>query len=268
MWTSRKLDLGDLKLQVHYNLNSSSQTIIFLHGAMDNGLCYSPIADQLSEKYNIVMPDSRGHGLTQTDNDSDWTYQDMAADIKNLAEYLELESIYLIGHSMGGNIATNIAKEYPQLISKLILEDPGFGLENFSSIKRFLYKLFMKIGLKLLLRGDFQDIYKRGQKNNPEWWEDELKPWAESKVQFKQQNPSKLIKSLSTGFNWREMIKNIECPILLITSEEGIIDDDLAEEVVDLAENCKWVKIDDAGHNIRREQPDKFLSAVKQFLNS
>ncbi|TXT63922.1 MAG: hypothetical protein BAJALOKI3v1_290026 [Promethearchaeota archaeon] len=263
-WETQDIKIEGIKIHLHKS-NNNKQPIIFLHGAMDNGLCFSPIAEKFNEDYRVIMPDLRGHGLTDT-LDEDWTYEAMAEDIKKIIEFLGLNRAILIGHSMGGNIAAKVAQKYPNSVQKLVLEDPGFVVGEMSWIKKVFYKFLMRIFLKLLLRGDSQKIFKRGKKQNPKWSEEELEPWAESKVQFKNQNPKKLISSLIKSYNWEKIVEQIECPTLLITSEEGIMEDELAKKVLELNNNVKWIKIDNAGHNIRRENMEDYLSAVKFFL--
>jgi pimeloyl-ACP methyl ester carboxylesterase len=211
------------------------------------------------------MPDARGHGLTESSED-DWTYNAMADDIKQVIEKLELDKVNLIGHSMGGNIGAIVAQKYPPVVKKLILEEPGFIIGELSWIKKVFYKFLMKTFLKLFLRGDVEKIYRKGKKQNPKWSEKELEPWAESKAQFKNQNPSKALKSLTNPYNWEKIVKHIECPTLLLTAEKGIMEDKFAKKVLELNKNFKWIKIEGAGHNIRRENTEAYLSAVQSFL--
>jgi len=248
-----------------YKSENDKEPILLLHGGMDNGMCWAPIAEKLSDQYHLIMPDARGHGLTDT-LDNDWTYDAMAEDIKKIINFLELEQVNLIGHSMGGNIGAKVAQKYPSLVKKLILEEPGFVVGEYSWFKKLFYKLVMKLYLKLLLRGNLDKIYRKGKKQNPTWPEEEFEPWARSKIQFKNQNPKKLLNALNNPYDWKEIVKGIECPTLLLTGEDGIVGDEFAKKVLEVNNNFKWVKIEGAGHNIRRENPEDFLSAVQFFL--
>ena len=66
--------------------------------------------------------------------------------------------------------------------------------------------------------------------------------------------------------DWTQVIQNITCPILLITSDRGMTKDDKAREIVEFSKDCKWVKIEGAGHNIRREQFDLYMQEIQDFL--
>lgn len=263
-WISKDIRLEGTKIHL-YQSENDKEPIIFLHGGMDNGLCWTPIAEELGIKYHVIMPDARGHGLTDT-VEEDWTYDAMADDVKVVIENLELNKVNLIGHSMGGNTGAKVAQKYPNMVKKLILEEPGFAIGEFSWIKKAFYKFLMNTFLKLFLRGDVEKIYRKGKKQNPKWSEQELEPWAESKVQFKNQNPRKSLKSLTDPYDWEEIVKNILCPTLLITAQKGIIKDEFSKKILELNKNFKWIKVEGAGHNIRRENTEDYLSAVYSFL--
>ena len=66
--------------------------------------------------------------------------------------------------------------------------------------------------------------------------------------------------------DWKEVIQNITCPILLITSDKGMTKDEKAREIVEFSKDCKWVKIERAGHNIRREQFERYMEEVQDFF--
>ncbi|MEJ2252271.1 MAG: alpha/beta hydrolase [Candidatus Lokiarchaeota archaeon] len=263
-WISEYFYIGKNKIHLHRSENNK-ETIILLHGAMDNGLCWIPIAKKLSKNYFVIMPDARGHGLTKSE-DEDWSYAAMAMDVKNIIEKLQLNQIHIIGHSMGANVGAIVAQKYPNVVKKLILEDPAFSIEEFSWIKKKIYFSLVKIFLKFFLKGNVEELYEKGKKRNPTWVEEEMEPWAVSKMQFKNQDPKKIQKALSNEFDWKETIENIKCPFLLITSEKGLGKDNFAKKVIKLNTNSQWVKIMDAGHNIRRENPKDYLIAIQKFL--
>ena len=133
-WISQEIRVEGAKIHF-YQTEDGKEPIIFLHGGMDNGLCYGPIAEKFSNEYHLIMPDARGHGMTDTLDDI-YTYDAMAEDVKNLIEYLDLPQVNIIGHSMGGNIGAQIAQKYPNLVKKLILEEPGLLSENFLGLKK------------------------------------------------------------------------------------------------------------------------------------
>lgn len=264
-WTSQFLEKDGNKIH-YYKTNSDGSPVFLLHGATDNGLCWTPTALKLQEQFDVIMPDSRAHGLTEI-NDGLYSYHAMASDINDLIDELKLKEVVLIGHSMGASLATLTAATYPDNISKVILEDPAFILRNPNFITRFFTRIFMSLGNLFLLRGTFEELIKKCKKRDSDWPEEAYEPWARSKLEFKKNEPKGLQEIIKHPFDWKEIIPQISCPILLLTSEKGITSKKKAKKIMDLAQKGKHVRIMGAGHNIRREKFDKYIREVFGFLS-
>jgi len=252
--------------KIHYfHGNGNKNPIILLHSAIDNGLCWSPVAQKLSENFRVIMPDARGHGLTEI-LDNSLSIDLMAKDIAMLIQNLKLETPQIIGHSMGAQMAALLASKYPELVSRIVLEDPAIRLKNIPKLRKGLFKFIAKIVVSILLKGSYEKLIKRARKQNPKWSDEELQPWAESKILFREKNPKILLGILDNSPDWKDVFSKISCPILLITSDKGMTSDETARDIVALSKNCKWIKIEDAGHNIRREQFERFMQEIQDFL--
>jgi len=251
--------------KIHYFHGGDKKPIILLHGVMDNGLCFSPVAQKLSENYHTIMPDARGHGLTEI-SENIFSYDVMAQDVAMLIQDLKLEKPQIIGHSMGAAMTALIASKYPELVSRIILEDPAFRFKKTNKIIKGLAKPLIKIVMKIMLKGSYEKLIKRGRKRSPTWSDEELQPWAESKILYKENNPKVFMGLMDDKTDWKQVIQNITCPILLITSDKGMTKDDKAREIVELSKDCKWIKIEGAGHNIRREQFERYMEEIQNFL--
>lgn len=254
--------------KIHYfhgNENGNKNPIILLHGAMDNGLCWSPVAQKLSENYRVIMPDARGHGLTEI-FDNSLSIDLMTKDIAMLIQNLKLENSQIMGHSMGAQMTALIASKYPELVSRIVLEDPAIRLKKIPKLRKGLFKFIAKIVVSILLKGSYEKLIERAHKRNPKWSDEELQPWAESKILFRENNPKMLLGILDNSPDWKDVISKISCPILLITSDKGMTSDETARDIVELSKDCKWIKIEGAGHNIRREQYERFMQEIQDFF--
>ena len=264
-WKSDYIKYDDNKIH-YFHGNGNKKPIILLHGVTDNGLCFSPVAEKLSKNYHTIMPDARGHGLTEV-SEKIFSYEVMAQDIAMLIKDLKLENTQMIGHSMGAAITALVASRYPELVSRIILEDPYFRFKKTNKIIKGLAKPLLKLVMKLMVRGSHEKILKNGRKRSPTWSEDEMQPWAESKILFRENDGKKLIVGLiDDKTEWKEVLSNINCPILLITSDKGMTKDEKVQEIIDSCKDCKWVKIEGAGHNIRREQFERYMEEVQDFF--
>lgn len=98
--------------------------VVLLHGLMTSGACWTPLAKALANDFDVIMPDSRGHGNSSAPTQG-YGYYTLAADILSFINALKLDSPVLLGHSMGGMTAAVVANQNPDRLQGLVLVDPG-----------------------------------------------------------------------------------------------------------------------------------------------
>jgi len=107
--------------------DAEAPTIFLLHGWGDLGASFQFVVDALPAKRRVIAPDWRGFGLSQW-NDGPYWFADYIADLDALlARYSPEQPVYLAGHSMGGIVASLYAGIRPQRVSRLANME-GFGL--------------------------------------------------------------------------------------------------------------------------------------------
>ncbi len=266
---------GDLKIDginIHYyRTGGSKPPFILLHGATDNGLCWTPVAEILAEHYDVIMPDAQGHGLSDK-FDKDFDLKNHAFQVLGLIRELKLVKPIIMGHSMGAGTAVNVAAESSDLLKAIILEDPAWRTEEPSTDenKEEMAKQREEFIKSLTGYGKRtrEEIIAECKKANPRWSEAEILPWADAKLQF---DPALFTTVQLNLPAYAESVPNIKCPTLLITSDGGIVSAETAEHASELwksKELFRWVKINDAGHNIRREQFKIFCETLISFLSN
>lgn len=97
--------------------------LVLVHGWATAGVAWSDVAEGLSDRYHIIAPDNRGNGESEVPV-SGYLLRDYAEDLRQLIPNLELRRPFFAGHSWGANIGAFVAAEYPELVSKVVLEDP------------------------------------------------------------------------------------------------------------------------------------------------
>ena len=262
----------------YYRTGGDKPPIILSHGVTDNGLCWTPVTRILEKDFDVIMPDARGHGLS--DAIGPHTMDNLAKDLIGLIEVLNLDKVILMGHSMGAQTSAQTAAMRPDLVSKLILEDPPGGsmpfvrfLPNFL-LKRLVVFMFKRMLLKPLKGKSPEEMKAICKKDNPKWSDDEIQPWVTSKIQLFQNNPEQMfdsfMSSASEDSNFQlELIEGIQCPVLLIISEKGLTKKETAQRLTkEVWHSSRYVEIKNAGHNIRRENFEDFMQVVKSNLSS
>lgn len=266
-YTQNDLVIEGVKIH-YYRTGGNKPPFILLHGATDNGLCWTPIAEWLAEKYDVIMPDAQGHGLSDRFG-GDFYFDAPTDHVAGLVKELGLKKPLVMGHSMGAGTATNVAVKYPSLPGAIILEDPGWmpqEVTETSGLKRvpprdFLMKQLVGYHMKTAA-----EILAEGKAQNPLWSEAELIPWAASKLQA---DSTMFSRPLLNPRSYTELVPKIKCPTLLLIADGGIVPVAAAQNAAKIWKSrqpFKWVLIKGAGHNIRREQTEAFKKAVSDFL--
>jgi pimeloyl-ACP methyl ester carboxylesterase len=244
---------------------------VLAHGATDNGLCWTRLARALESDYDVIMPDARGHGLSDAP-ETGYTSADHAADLAGLIRGLGLDRPAVGGHSMGAGTTLQLIADYPELVSCAILEDPGIRLEDRPSARPGAQdpRAVIRKNVEVAQTEGREAAIARGRALNPTWSEEEFGPWAEAKTSVSRH----FLDALPGGgrmLAWRELLPRVQCPVLLVTSDPergGIVTPEAAEEAKRLLPSLQVVRLSGAGHNIRREQFERFVAVVRAFLDA
>lgn len=106
---------------LHHQIIGEGSPVVLIHGlfgALDN---LKTLARHLSADHQVISIDVRNHGRSVHSDHMD--YPAMVDDLINLLDHLGLPQVILVGHSMGGKIAMEMALLHPQRISQLVVAD-------------------------------------------------------------------------------------------------------------------------------------------------
>ncbi len=108
---------------IHYrDEGAHNKPALFLvHGSNASLHTWETWVDELSRDYRLISIDLPGHGLTGAVADADYSIKAMADTIKQLADYLQIDTFALAGNSMGGVVITHLALAHPERVTALIL---------------------------------------------------------------------------------------------------------------------------------------------------
>jgi N-formylmaleamate deformylase len=268
-WTAEYFVSHGTKLH-YYRTGGARLPLVLMHGITDDSLCWTPVAEALAEKYDVIMVDARGHGKSDAPENG-YDYETMATEVAGLIEGLALENPVVIGHSLGAMTTLMLASLYPDLPRAIILEDPPvFWCVGPLSQEDLDVRAGMRAWFYEVKRKTRDELLEAVRIENPGWSEAELGPWADAKHRFSLEITRMLNPQETIPANFPELLKQVICPALLITAdpERGAIltDEDVAE-LQKSVPHLKRVHIPGAGHNIRREQFSRYMNVVEMFLN-
>ena len=119
----------------------SAPVVMCLHGLTRNSRDFQDLAPDLAAHFRVLVPEQRGRGLSQYDNDSSrYTIIHYVHDMHCLLKSLEIERLGVIGTSMGGLITFALNALYPGLISRAVINDigPEIGTAGLERIKSYV----------------------------------------------------------------------------------------------------------------------------------
>ena len=117
-------------IRIHYKLAGSGPPLILLHGSPLTSHSWSGVIPRLAERFTVVAPDLRGHGLSEKPQ-TGYEVHTIAEDVRQLVTQLRFPSINLVGHDLGGIVAYVYAAQHMNQVRRLgIIESPIFGVPS------------------------------------------------------------------------------------------------------------------------------------------
>ncbi|KAA9345920.1 alpha/beta fold hydrolase [Adhaeribacter soli] len=260
--------------------------VLLLHGKNFFGAYWRNTIKFLSDQgYRVIVPDQIGFGKS-TKADLHYSFHLLAQNTKKLLDTLGVNKVVVVGHSMGGMVATRFTLMYPETAEKMVLENP-IGLEDYRPAVPFqtldeTYANELK-NSESAIRNYFKTYFPV--------WKPEYDEWV--KVPAAQINGPDFKQVALASAETFEMIyqqpvsyefPNVKAPSLLIIGQEdrtvvgkALIKDkqklaqmgqypQLGKKTAQAIPNAKLVEMPGIGHIPHLEVPDKFHDALLKFL--
>lgn len=260
-WTSSSCQANGIN--IHYlRTGGDKPPVVLLHGLLMNGSCWTPLARALEKEYDVIMPDARGHGNSSAP-DQGYSYDILAIDVLRLIDALNLTNPILLGHSMGGMTAAVAASQSPKRLRGLILADPTFLTPQ---RQKEVYESDVAFQHRQILNRSKEDFMTELQTRQSH----RLPEFIELFVQARFQTSIHAFDILRPpNPDYVHLIKTLDIPsLLIIGGTEGIISPRVAAELAQLNQLLEVVQIQEAGHGIPYDQPERFSAHVRTFLHS
>lgn len=108
-------------LKMYYEVYGEGKPLVLIHGSFMNiPLNWSHMIPMLAKDRKVIVAEMQGHGRTK-DIARDLTYEGMADDVSVLLKHLKIDSVDILGYSMGGGVAFQVAVRHPQLVRRLVV---------------------------------------------------------------------------------------------------------------------------------------------------
>lgn len=263
-------------MKLFYRELGEGSPLVILHGLYGSSDNWMSIGRELSKNYRVILVDQRNHG--RSPHSSSHSYYDLAEDLLELFNHLNLQQSILIGHSMGGKTAMLFTALNPVMISKLVVADilPFSSASNMNFDQLKMHRSILSSLLMLhpenatsreeldkalsisitdsAVRQFLMKSLKRNDRGTFSWV---------INVQSLSDNISELMDSVLPfdGFS------KVDVPTLFIKGERSnYMHSKGMQDLKDFFTNYSVVEVANAGHWLHAENPSAFLNFLVSFL--
>lgn len=260
-------------MQVHYRDEGKGFPIVLIHGTAASLHTWNDWTQELLKKNRVIRMDLPAFGLTGANANGDYSIKMYTDFLHQFLDKIKVDKFYLVGNSLGGNIAWEFAAAYPTKIEKLILIDAS-GLPTnkpqpwiFKMAKTpIINSLFLYLTPKMVIKDNIKQVYADDSKITDKL----ITRYHE--MALRTGNRQAFIDRAKTDFKLGnntnlEKLKSIKSPTLLIWgAKDNWIPLDNGKRMDSLLPNSKLVILENSGHVPMEENPTVSVEILKEFL--
>jgi pimeloyl-ACP methyl ester carboxylesterase len=258
---ARRVGVGDVEL--HCEIAGSGAPILFLHGL---GSCSEDWQEQIarfSNGYRAIACDLRGHG-TSSKPRGPYSIEAFARDIAALLRELKAAPAHVVGLSLGGMVAFQLAVDAPELVRSLVIVNSGPAVPAETFKHRLPLYIRLVYAHTLGLRGMAE---KMATRLFPKPEQVELRSaFVERLAANDKRCYLASLRAIFAGWSVVDRLPGIRCPVLVLASDQDYTPVSLKQAYAALLPDSRVVVVPDSRHALPLEKPDEFNEAVADFL--
>lgn len=281
----------------HYHVRSwgrpdpAQPALVMLHGWMDVAASFQFVIDAFKNDRHVLAPDWRGYGLTGSGGADNYWFPDYLADLDFLLDHFSAgQPVDLLGHSLGGNVATIYAGIQPERVRRLVNLE-GFGVaatEPAQAPARYAkwmdqLKAYHRGDLNLRAYDQMSGVARRLMKTNKRLDQDKAdwlaQHWSQQNADGKWQilgDPAhKIVNAQLTRVDETlEIYKRITAPMLFVLASDNELKtwyagkftlDEFRQRLAHVPD-VRHALVQDAGHMLHHDQPERVAALIEEFL--
>lgn len=268
--------------------NPNGKSVMLLHGKNFNGAYWGETARALAkEGFRVIIPDQIGFGKSSKPENFQYTFQQLALNTKKLLDSLGVEKTSVLGHSMGGMLATRFVLMFPERTDKLVLENP-IGLEDWKlkvpyQPTEYWYRNELKKNYQSIKQYQLENYYDGRWKPAYDEWVNILAGWTKNidypRIAWNAALTYDMIFTQPVVYEFH----HIKAPTLLIIGQrdrtalgKNLVPEDvkktmgeyprLGKETAGRIKGSQLTELDNVGHLPHIEAFDRFITPLINFL--
>jgi len=253
--------------RLYYETMGEGHPLVLIHGGLMDGRMWDRQFNLFAKEYKVIRYNLRGYEKSEAPNDRFSHIEDLF----HLLKFLNIDTSYILGLSLGGMIAIDFTLEHPDMVDALIPVAsalngyPYADAEDFESKFLAIFGTAKEEGLdkavELVLKLPFFVPVEHGTETVSKMRtmiKDNFETWSKHQEFYIWPSPPAI-----------QRLSEIQVPTLVVVGDHDVTDilgvaDTLAKEVT----SAKKVVIHGAGHHVNMEKPREFDRVVTNFLNN
>ncbi len=261
----QRVDIGEMTMTLHRRENPGKEEIVLLHGYSADKSVWNRFARHLKDEFALVIPDLAGHGETGFNAAWDYSAQSQAERVVRLLDVLGIERAHVIGNSMGGFIAAQMAVHHShRLLSATLIDPAGVASPEPSDMEIMLQQ--GRNPFEVSSREQFDEFFAMTMAQPP-WFPDIALAAVAEKYQARQPELRAIFKGFHGQNMLDEVLSAIRVPTLILWgAQDRLIHVSSAavwQAGIPGSELHVW---QDVGHMPMMEIPAESAARVKAFV--
>lgn len=256
--------MGVLRVEgarLYFQSAGAGEPLVLLHGLGASSADWEYQVPELAQHFQVIVPDFRGHGAS--DRAGEYGVERFAADTWQLLDRLKLSKVTLVGHSMGGAVAMQMALDQPARVARLVLTNtlPSFRTDTVAKRAMVWTRLLL---MGLLGPRRLSEVMTRRLYPHP----DQAALRAKVARRNASNDRSVYLSTIRALTQWsvRERLAALVMPVLVLASEHDYFRSEDTAPFVAALPNARLQRFAGARHGLPLERPEAFNRAVLDFL--
>jgi pimeloyl-ACP methyl ester carboxylesterase len=266
----RSVDVNGLVLSALEWGRPGHPALCFLHGGSAHAHWFDGVAPAFADRYHVISLDQRGHGESQWPAAPAYATADFVGDLVGAMDALGWERMVLVGHSMGGHNAMNLAATHPDRLSALVIVDsrPSLPPDRLDRMHRRGHRGPRRHESLAAALHSFR-LLPRETVADPALLEHLAREGiVEREGRFVYRFDPACNGQRRPTDNW-PLLERIAAPTLLVRAEHSpVLTREMAREMVKRIPQVRFEEIAGAYHHLSLDAPAAFAGVLEDFLDS
>ena len=250
-------------IDLYYEMTGAGQPVVLIHGLGSSTRDWEFQTHDLAKEYQVITFDLRGHG--QSDKPAGpYSISMFASDAAGLLKSLGVVSAHIVGISLGGGVAFQLAIDAPAVVKTLVIVNSGPSMGGTPEERKKEIEsrvtLVNKMGMSAMSQALAPRLFPKPE--DVSLRDTFVARWAEN-------DSRAYLDALLSMADWNvtHQLASIKCPTLVIASDQDYSPLALKEEYVKQMPHAELEVIGDAHHAVPLEHPQAFNAILKRFLD-